>query len=209
MEDRPHRLNESPSQTAGPYVAIGLAPNAVGIGTFPTDLGRQLVDGQTRGERIAIEGRVLDGAGKPVDDCMVELWQADAAGLYLGPAEIRGAADPHFAGWGRCPATSETGLFRFETIKPGRVPFPGGRLQAPHVSLWIVARGINLGLNTRVYFADEAEANAGDPVLGAIEPRARAMTLIAARHADAGTGRAVHRIDIYLQGPNETVFFDI
>ncbi len=199
------RLRETPSQTAGPYVTIGLAPNSVGIAAYGDDLGRRLIDGETRGERIVIEGRVLDGGDAPIDDCMVEIWQADAAGFYPSPGETRGRADPHFSGWGRCPAAEGSGLFRFETIKPGRVPFTDGRLQAPHVSLWIVARGINLGLNTRLYFDDEAEANATDPVLAAIFPKTRAASLIATRRA----GSATYSIDIRVQGPNETVFFDI
>ena len=197
------RLRETPSQTAGPYVTIGLAPNSVGIGTFPSDLGRQMIDGETRGERIVLEGRVFDGGDAPVDDCLVEIWQADAAGLY--PAPRRNAFDPHFSGWGRCAAASGSGLFRFETIKPGRVALDDGRLQAPHLTLWIVARGINLGLNTRIYFGDEADANASDPVLESIVPKARAATLLAARR----TGSSTYSIDVRLQGPNETVFFDI
>jgi len=96
-------------------------------------------------------------------------------------------------------------VFRFETVKPGRVPYADGRMQAPHVSLWIVARGINLGLNTRLYFDDETEANAADPVLATIAPQARAATLIAARRS----GSSTYGIDIHVQGPNETVFFDI
>lgn len=197
-------LKETPSQTAGPYVHIGLMPNFVGIGgVFNDDLGGRLVNAQTKGERIAIEGRVFDGGGEPLRDCVVELWQADAAGLYPSPSETRGAADANFAGWARAAAHPETGLFRFDTIKPGRVPFPDGRLQAPHVSLWIVARGINLGLNTRMYFSDESEANAADPILMRIEHRSRVPTLIGRREGN------LYRLDIHLQGPDETVFFDI
>lgn len=197
-------LKETPSQTAGPYVHIGLMPNFVGIhGAHTDDLGGRLVNDRTRGERITIEGRVIDGGGEPLRDCVVELWQADSDGLYPSPSETRGAADPNFAGWGRAAADPQSGLFRFDTIKPGRVPFPDGRMQAPHVSLWIIARGINLGLNTRLYFADEAEANAADPILGRVEPAARVRTLIAARRGDTFS------LDIHLQGPDETVFFDV
>jgi protocatechuate 3,4-dioxygenase alpha subunit len=200
-----HRLRETPSQTAGPYVHIGLSPNAVGIDAvaFPADLGTAMVNERTRGERISVGGRVLDGADTPLRDCLVEIWQADAEGLYASPSETRGAADPNFTGWGRAAADAETGVFRFETIRPGPVPFPGGGLQAPHVSLWIVARGINLGLNTRLYFEDEAEANAADPILNRIEHRARVSSLIAPRVGNA------FMLDIHLQGPDETVFFDI
>jgi len=197
-------LKETPSQTGGPYVHIGLVPNFCDIaGVWPTDLGASMVNTRTLGERITITGRVFDGLGAAVTDCIVEIWQADATGLYPSPSETRGSSDPNFAGWGRCPANAETGEYRFETIKPGRVPYPGGGLQAPHISLWIVARGINLGLNTRLYFADEAVANAEDPILRRIDPPARRATLTAAR---AG---AAYSFDIHLQGPRETVFLDI
>ena len=197
-------LKETPSQTGGPYVHIGLTPNFCGIeGVWPVDLGTAMVNAKTKGERITVRGRVFDGAGAPVRDCVVEIWQADAAGLYQSPSETRGAADPNFTGWGRCPADGETGEYSFETIKPGRVPFPDGRLQAPHISFWIVARGINLGLNTRLYFADEVAANAEDPILGRVENPARLATLIAAHEGNIVT------FDIHLQGPMETVFFDI
>ncbi|MBC7283831.1 protocatechuate 3,4-dioxygenase subunit alpha [Hoeflea sp.] len=191
-------FRESPSQTAGPYVHIGLTPNFCGIkGVYDSDLGATMVNDKTKGERFTLEGRVIDGGGSLLRDALVEIWQADADGLYHAQA----TAD--FCGWGRSPADAETGVFRFDTVKPGRVPFPDGRLQAPHISLWIVARGINLGLNTRIYFEDEAEANAADPVLSRIEHRDRVTTLI----ASGGAGRYSH--DIYLQGPQETVFFDI
>jgi protocatechuate 3,4-dioxygenase alpha subunit len=198
------RLKESPSQTGGPYVHIGLTPNVTGIdGIYPGDPGAALVNDKTRGERIVIVGTVFDGADAPVRDCVVEIWQADADGLYPSPSEWRGAADPNFTGWGRSAADPETGRFRFETVKPGRVPFGDGRTQAPHVSFWIVARGINIGLNTRLYFGDEAEANAADPLLGRIEHKDRITTLIAPRAGNTYT------FDIRLQGPRETVFLDI
>lgn len=197
-------LKETPSQTAGPYVHIGLMPNFAGIhGPHTDDLGDRMVNEKTRGERIVIEGRVIDGGGEPLRDCVVEIRQADAEGLYPSPSETRGAADPNFTGWGRAAGDPQSGTFRFETIKPGRVPYPDGRLQAPHISLWIVARGINVGLNTRLYFADEADANATDPILARVEPRSRTETLIAKRN---GT---TFSLDIHLQGPDETVFFDI
>ena len=198
------RLKESASQTAGPYVHIGLTPNFCGIdGVYPADLGATMVNADTRGERISVRMRVFDGADAPLKDALIEIWQADAAGLYNSPSELRGSADPNFSGWGRCPTHGETGEYRFETIKPGRVPFRDGRQMAPHISLWIVARGINLGLNTRLYFGDEEAANAEDPVLARIEHRVRVPTLIAAVDGDS------YRFDIHLQGEKETVFFDI
>ena len=198
-----NRLRETPSQTAGPYVHIGLTPNFVGIGgVYDRDLGLTMVNERTAGERVRLVVTMFDGAGAPLKDALVEVWQADAAGFYASPAEMRGHADPEFAGWGRCPADMESGACVFETIKPGRVPFPDGRMMAPHISLWIVARGINLGLHTRVYFPDEEEANAADPVLSRIEHRARVATLIARKDGDA------YLFDVHLQGALETVFFD-
>ena len=148
------RLKESASQTAGPYVHIGLTPNYCGIsGVYPGDLGAIMVNAKTKGERITVRLRVFDGADMPIRDALVEIWQADAAGLYNSPAETRGTADPNFSGWGRKATDMETGECLFETIKPGRVPYPDGRLMAPHITVWIVARGINIGLHTRMYFA--------------------------------------------------------
>ncbi|WP_027167676.1 protocatechuate 3,4-dioxygenase subunit alpha [Mesorhizobium sp. WSM3224] len=197
------RLKESPSQTAGPYVHIGLTPNFCGIGgVYASDLGSTMVNDQTKGERIELRIRVLDGTGTPLKDALVEIWQADAAGLYNSPAELRGTADPNFLGWGRQPTDMETGVCLFQTIKPGRVPFRDGRLMAPHITLWIVARGINVGLNTRLYFSDEDKANAEDPILARIEHRLRVPTLIAERQGDT------YVFDVHLQGEKETVFFD-
>lgn len=198
------RFKETASQTAGPYVHIGLTPNFCGIGgVYETDLGASLVNDKTRGERITIRSRVIDGSGTPLKDALIEIWQADADGLYNSPSEMRGTADPNFTGWGRCASDMETGEFVFETIKPGRVPFRDGRPMAPHVTFWIVARGINLGLHTRMYFGDEEKANAEDPVLQRIEHKVRVPTLIAPLKGDA------YVFDIHLQGDQETVFFDI
>ena len=202
------RLKESASQTAGPYVHIGCTPNYCGIeGVYPEDLGRRMVNEKTRGERIRIVGRVFDGVGTPLKDALVEIWQADADGLYPSPGETRGKADQNFSGFGRSPGDMATGEFVFETIKPGKVPFKDGRPQAPHVTIWIVARGINIGLHTRMYFGDEAEANEVDPILSRIEHRSRVPTLIAARSQEDGV--PTYRHDIYLQGETETIFFDI
>ncbi|TCD11934.1 protocatechuate 3,4-dioxygenase subunit alpha [Oricola cellulosilytica] len=200
----PGNLKESPSQTAGPYVHIGCTPNAVGIGgPYGEDAGARLVNDKTKGDRISITGRVIDGANAPLRDAMIEIWQADADGLFNSPLEKRGAADTNFRGWGRQAADGESGQFRFETVMPGQVPFAADRMQAPHAQFWIVARGINLGLHTRMYFPDEADANAADPVLQRIEPRWRVATLI------ASGARPNYTFDIRLQGENETVFFDV
>ena len=201
-------LKESPSQTAGPYIHIGATPNWVEItGVWDEDLGLVLVDPETKGERILVKGRIFDGSGHPIKDALVEIWQADADGLYNSPEEKRGKADPHFVGWGRQPTDGTTGEYRFETIKPGRVPYKDGRPMAPHITFWIVARGINIGLHTRLYFGDEEAANAECPVLARIEHKVRLATLIAARGEE--NGMPTYTFDIHLQGDKETVFFDI
>ncbi|SIT15389.1 protocatechuate 3,4-dioxygenase, alpha subunit [Roseivivax lentus] len=194
--DRPADLKESPSQTAGPYVHIGCLPNHAGLGgPWAEDLGARPFADDAPGTRVVVTGCLLDGTGTPLRDAMVEIWQADAAGRYAG-----GGA----AGFARRASDAETGLWRLETIKPGAVPGPDGRIQAPHLTLWIVARGINLGLHTRMYFPDETAANAADPVLGRIEQTARARTLVAEARGDG-----VYHFDIHLQGEKETVFFDV
>ena len=202
-------LKETPSQTAGPYVHIGLIPQQAGFDIFEKNFGNVLVTPETKGERIRIEGRVLDGLGEPLKDVLVEIWQANAAGKYNHPADHQDKPiDPSFRGWGRAGSDFRTGLYRFETIKPGPVAGrKGHRPMAPHVNFWIVARGINIGLNTRMYFSDETEANADDPVLNIIEQEARRRTLIAEREARGA--EVVYRFDIRLQGEGETVFFDI
>jgi len=201
-------LPETPSQTAGPYVHIGLIPKQAGFDIFDNNLGETLVGPATQGERIRIEGRIFDGTGAVVRDALVEIWQADAHGRFNHPADRQpGPRDDGFRGWGRTGTDFETGLWGFDTIKPGRTAGRSGHARmAPHITLWIVARGINLGLLTRLYFADEAAANAEDPVLRLVEQPARRATLIAA-HA-LRDGRPVYTFDIRLQGEGETVFFD-
>jgi protocatechuate 3,4-dioxygenase alpha subunit len=194
-------LKESPSQTAGPYVHIGMTPNFCDLpGVYAADMGSTLINGEVEGERITLSIRLIDGAGVPLSDGLIEIWQADASGSFVGPSSN---AAPAFTGWGR-QASDASGLSVFETIKPGRVAGPDGKLMAPHVSLWIVARGINIGLQTRLYFEDEAEANEGDFVLNKIMDKRRRQTLIARKEAG---GR--YALDIHLQGEKETVFFDI
>ncbi|HET8727882.1 MAG TPA: protocatechuate 3,4-dioxygenase subunit alpha [Alphaproteobacteria bacterium] len=201
-------LKESASQTAGPYVHIGSNPNWVEItGVWDQDLGAVMVAPETKGERIMVKGRIFDGSGAPLKDAVVEIWQADAAGLYNSVNETRGKADPSFPGWGRQPTDAETGEFHFETVKPGCVPFKDGRPMAPHITVWIVARGINIGLHTRLYFGDEEAANAKDPVLLRIPDPRRRRTLVAPRSEEKGL--PVYTFDIRLQGEGETVFFDM
>ena len=197
------RPSETASQTAGPYVHIGLAPRAAGIEGGPAPLGGDIAGPSAAGVRIAIEGTIRDGAGAPMADAVIEAWQANAAGIYASPDDPRAAeVEPGFRGWGRSACAPDTGLWRFDTVKPGRAPAAQGGLAAPHVALWIVARGVNLGLLTRLYFEDEAAANAEDPTLRALGPRA--ATLIA-----RGAGDGLYRFDVRVQGPDETVFLDV
>lgn len=178
-------LKETPSQTAGPYVHIGLATEAAGFTTFPA-YGAHIFGPDIAGERIRVEGRILDGDGAPMTDALLEVWQADASGSYSDTD----------AGFGRVVPDFETGAFGFETVKPGATE------GAPHLHLWLVARGINLGLHTRIYFDDEGEANAADPVLQALDPARRATLL-------AKYDGTTYRLDIRVQGDNEMVFFDV
>ncbi|HEV2511525.1 protocatechuate 3,4-dioxygenase subunit alpha [Bosea sp. (in: a-proteobacteria)] len=196
-------LKESASQTAGPYVHIGLAPGAAGFDIYRQELGQTIAGADVPGERIRIEGLVYDGTGAPVKDILLESWQADANGIYPHPEDPRhGEVAPGFRGWGRIITDFDSGLWSFETIKPGPVPGRNRRMMAPHISLWLVSRGINIGLNTRMYFDDED--NSADPVLGLVEQENRRRTLIAKR-----TAPGVYRFDIRLQGEGETVFLDV
>ena len=187
-------LRETPSQTAGPYVHIGCIPTFTGITTiYPEDLGLSPIEEGAKGEVITITGSVFDGTGWALRDAMMESWQADAAGLYAG----QDGADPKVSGFCRFAADKDTGEFTLRTIKPGSA---GG--QAPHIAIWIVARGINIGLLTRMYFPEDDHAS--DKVLSRIEQRHRVDTLIAEKIGDA-----TYRFDIRLQGDDETVFLDL
>ncbi len=190
---------ETPSQTAGPYVHIGCIPSFAGVeGIYPEDLGLSpFVDGAA-GEVITITGSVFDGTGWALRDAMMESWQPDAAGKFPGQP----GADPKISGFCRFAADKDSGEFTLTTIKPGPVVGRNGMVYAPHISVWVVARGINIGLNTRIYFEDED--NASDPLLARIEHRPRVETLIARK-----TGPQAYRFDIRLQGDNETVFLDL
>jgi protocatechuate 3,4-dioxygenase alpha subunit len=202
---------ETASQTAGPYLHIGMAPRAAGLDARGDEDRRwQVLAGPgAMGLRVRLEGVVLDGTGAPVRDAVVEVWQADAGGRYDHPEDRRDTApDPAFRGFGRAASDFETGLWWFETVKPGPVPGRHGGAMAPHVSVALFARGINVHLNTRIYFADEAAANAQDPVLRLIEPEPRRATLLAQPQGERD-GLPVYRFDIRLQGEGETVFLDV
>lgn len=192
-------LTETPSQTAGPYVHIGCIPTFAGVdGVYPEDLGLRAIEDGAKGQIITIRGSVYDGTGWALRDAMMESWQPDAAGLFPGQE----GADPKVNGFCRFAADKDSGEFTLRTVKPGPVPLRHGGMQAPHIALWIVARGINIGLSTRIYFEDED--NSGDMLLNRIEQRPRAETLIAKK-----TGEGEYRFDIRLQGEGETVFLDM
>ena len=201
-------LPETPSQTAGPFVHIGLIPRQAGFDIFENNLGAITLGPEIQGERIRIEGRIYDGTGAVIRDALVEIWQADSFGRFNHPVDqAPGPRDAAFRGWGRTGTDFETGTWSFNTIKPGRVARRHGEgFLAPHILVWIAARGINLGLLTRLYFEDEAVANAEDPVLRLIEQPERRKTLIAQRVNGAEN---TYVFDIHLQGEMETVFFDV
>jgi protocatechuate 3,4-dioxygenase alpha subunit len=187
-------LQATTSQTVGPYFKIGLQwlnrDNLVGEGVS--------------GERINIQGRVFDGDGVPVPDAVLEIWQANAHGKYNHPEDTQDKPlEPGFKGYGRIPVDKQ-GAFRFATIKPGPVPGPKGKEQAPHLLISVFMRGLLKRLTTRMYFPDDAR-NAGDPILNLVEP-ARRSTLIAKK---AAGGPGTLEWNVVLQGPDETVFFDL
>jgi protocatechuate 3,4-dioxygenase alpha subunit len=187
----------TPSQTAGPYLHIAL----------PWPDGPQVAAPGAAGA-ITITGVITDGAGQPVPDALVETWQADPDGRFDHPDDPRGArppAEPSFRGFGRCP-TGPDGSFSIVTLKPGPLPSPGGGTEAPHIDVSVFARGLLNRVVTRIYFPDEAAANAADPVLASLVDPARAATLVAT--ADPATP-GTFRFDIRLQGAGETVFFDV
>ena len=193
-------LKQTPSQTVGPYFAYGLTAEQYGY-DFNSIAGGNLLDEDTEGERIHIVGRVLDGEGKPVDDAMIEIWQADSQGRYAHPADPRGS-NLAFKGFGRFGTGTDPELrFIFDTVKPGSVEG-----QAPHITMCVMCRGMLSHAFTRIYFSDEAEANAADAVLGTV-PDDRRDTLTASREETAAG--IVYRFDVHLQGDKETVFFDL
>ncbi len=185
------------SQTVGPFFGPALLRESAER--------HVLVQAETLGERIRIEGRVLDGDGLAVPDAMVEIWQANAHGRYNHPADQGLAAlDASFLGAGRS-GTDEEGHYWFETIKPGRVPFDRERFQAPHICVTVFSRGLLNHLATRLYFEDE-QSNVEDPILQYV-PEERRSTIVAKR--EEREGKIVYRFDILMQGAGETVFFNL
>ena len=192
----------TPSQTLGPYFKYGLTPN--GDYAWNDGFTNDLVVPNVPGERIRIEGTVFDGDRLPVQDCMLEIWQANSKGQFSDPQDARALSNIGFKGFGRC-GTDAQGRFSFDTIKPGSVPDADGKPQAPHIAIAVFARGMLLHLYSRIYFADEP-ANANDTVLSGV-PADRRSTLIARR--EQSDSRTTYRFDVRLQGDLETVFFDI
>ena len=193
--------NITPSQTVGPYFKYGLTPG--NDYAWNDAFSNDLVTPDVSGDRIRIVGQVFDGEGKVIPDAMMEIWQADAQGRFADPQDTRAAPNAAFKGFGRCGA-DKSGGFEFRTVKPGPVPGPNGKPQAPHILLAVFARGMTQQAITRIYFADEA-ANAADPIL-ALVPAERRATLIATREPG---NAATYRFDVHLQGDRETVFFDL
>ena len=194
----------TPNQTIGPFFHYGLTGRSYG---FPEIVTNDLTAGVNGADeyRIRVVGRLIDGAGEPIDDGLIELWQANPAGRFAHPEDQQDKPlTEGFSGFGRC-ATAEDGSFSFTTLKPGPVPGRGNTLQAPHICVGVFARGMLKRIVTRIYFADEAAANAEDPVLESID-KARRATLIAPREEG---DIPVYRIDINVQGDQETVFFDV
>lgn len=188
-------LQASASATVGPFFHIGLTwLNAA-----------ELAGPAVEGERVALHGRVLDGDGRPVDDAVLEIWQANAYGKYAHPDDTQAKPlSPGFRGFGRVP-TDEDGGFRLTTIKPGPVPAADGAMQAPHLVVLVFMRGLLKHLLTRMYFPDEPR-NADDPVLALVPPERR--TTLIAQQAAGHEGVAELEWNVVLQGPDETVFFD-
>ncbi len=193
---------ETCSQTAGPYVHIGLALEAAGIPPREHEIWNRLAKPEAPGQHIAVVGRVFDGNGDLVRDAFLEFWQADAEGRYQPAYD----AEQPFVSFGRAATTFDAGEWRIDTVKPGPVRNHDGWMMAPHICVSLFARGINIHLQTRIYFEDEEAANRDDPILNRIESQQRRQTLLAKR-SETAEG-VVYRFDIHLQGPQETVFFD-
>ncbi len=182
------KLTETPSQTAGPYVHIGCVPNFAGVnGIYDIVPGETPFPDDVPGDRITVRGAIFDGVGMALRDVLIESWQAGHDGAF----------GPGTHGFGRMAADAETGEWELRTVRPG-----ANQGQAPHIALWIVARGINIGLQTRIYFPEDNHDS--DPVLSRIEHRSRVKTLIA-----RPDGKGLYRFDVHLQGDQETVFLDI
>jgi protocatechuate 3,4-dioxygenase, alpha subunit len=187
-----NNIDLTPSQTVGPFFAYGITAEQYGYGYTQIANDKLIRDERLKGNRIQVTGRVIDGAGNPIPDAVIEIWQGDSTGSYTNPS---------FRGFGRVgTGTSQDNSFEFETIKPGSI----GN-EAPHINVIVLMRGLLTHAFTRIYFSDEEEANRRDPVLNSIAIERR-KTLIAQKVQDSHTVR--YRFDIHMQGDNETVFFE-
>ncbi|MFC5698930.1 protocatechuate 3,4-dioxygenase subunit alpha [Pseudomonas sp. GCM10022186] len=195
-------LPETPSQTAGPYVHIGLALAAAGNPTRDQEIWNRMAKADAPGQHILLLGNVYDGNGHLVRDSFLEFWQANHEGVYDSAFDL----EKPFNCFGRTATTFDAGEWTLQTIKPGVVKSAAGVPMAPHINVSLFARGINIHLQTRIYFDDEAAANAVDPVLNLIEQPQRRETLVA--HRCEVDGQLAYRFDIRIQGEGETVFFD-
>ncbi len=195
-------LPETPSQTAGPYVHIGLALAAAGNPTRDQEIWNRMAKADAPGQHILLLGNVYDGNGHLVRDSFLEFWQANHEGVYDSAFDL----EKPFNCFGRTATTFDAGEWTLNTVKPGVVKNAAGVPMAPHINVSLFARGINIHLQTRIYFDDEAAANAVDPVLNLIEQPQRRETLVA--HRCEVDGQLAYRFDIRIQGEGETVFFD-
>jgi len=198
------KLKQTPSQTAGPYLHIGFLPKKVEINSsFSRELNNLILSDKTEGTRIEISGKIYDGNNEVLKDALVEIWQVDSNGNYQSRLTKKNKYDKNFSNWGRTSCDLNTGLWKFNTIKPGIVQLNKSEILAPHIWLWIVARGINLGLYTCMYFSDENTLNKLDRNLKKLTNN-NLQSLFA-----VNIEKYKYEFNIYLQGDKETIFFNV
>ena len=199
------KLKQTPSQTAGPYLHIGFLPEEVGINSsLSRELNNLILSEKTEGTRIEISGKIYDGNNEVLKDAIVEIWQVDSNGNYQSRLTKKNKYDKNFSNWGRTSCDFNTGLWKFNTIKPGIVQLNKSEILAPHIWLWIVARGINLGLYTCMYFSDENTLNKLDRNLKKLINNNNLQSLFA-----VNTEKYKYEFNIHLQGAKETIFFNV
>ena len=199
------KFKQTPSQTAGPYLHIGFLPKKVGINSsFSRELNNLILSEKTEGTRIEISGKIYDGNNEVLKDALIEIWQVDSNGNYQSRSTQNNKNDKNFCNWGRTSCDFNTGLWKFNTIKPGKVQLNKSEILAPHIWLWIVARGINLGLYTCMYFSDENTLNKLDRNLKKLIDNNNLQSLFA-----VNIEKHKYEFNIYLQGDKETIFFNV
>ena len=202
---RNKKFKQTPSQTAGPYLHIGFLPKKVGINSsFSRELNNLILSEKTKGTRIEISGKIYDGNNEVLKDALIEIWQVDSNGNYQSRLTQNNKYDKNFSNWGRTSCDLNTGLWKFNTIKPGKVQLNKSEILAPHIWLWIVARGINLGLYTCMYFSDENTLNKLDRNLKKLTNYNNLQSLFAVNIEEHK-----YEFNIYLQGDKETIFFNV